>query len=145
MSTENRQSSQSSQSALAKRPWVILLYFYIAALVGLGFLIGGTTTGLFGAKNLAFPQLTIRSYDYEGNLKRDQQGNVVATDAEREAAKARAIDDKRRQGLDSLTDGVILVLVGAPTLIWHLRRAKRIGAYPEAATATAPPPEPDPA
>jgi hypothetical protein len=136
-------STANSQSVGAKRPWVVLLYFYLAALVGLGFLIGGTTTALFGAKNLAFPELTIRSYEYESTLRRDPQGTVVATDAEREQSRQRAIEDKRREGLDSLTDGLILMVVGAPTLVWHLRRARRIGAWPEAAP-DAGPPDPDP-
>lgn len=136
-------STPTKQSAAARRPWVILLYFYIAALVGLGFLITGTTTALFGAKSLALPELTIRSYEYESTLRRDpQQGTVIATDAEREAARQRAIDDKRREGLDDVTDGAILIVVGAPTLFWHLRRARRIGAWPEPAGPSGPSPAP---
>jgi len=117
----------------ARRPWVVLLYFYIAALVGLGFLITGTTQALYGSKDLAFPQLALRSYEYESTLRRDpQQGTVIATDAERAEALRRAVDDKRREGLDGVTDGAVLIIVGAPTLVWHLRRARRIGIWPEA-------------
>jgi hypothetical protein len=116
-----------------RRPWIILLYFYIAALVGLGFLITGTTQALYGGKDLAFPELTIRSYEYESSLRRDPQSSqIVATDAERAEARQRAIDDKRREGLDGVIDGAILIIVGAPTLLWHLRRARRIGIWPEA-------------
>ena len=118
----------------SRRPWIVLLYFYIAALVGLGFLITGATQGLFGAKSLAFPELTIHSYEYEATLRRDPQtGQLTATDAERAEARRRAVDDKRRDGLDGVTDGAILIIVGAPTLFWHLRRARRIGIWPEVA------------
>jgi hypothetical protein len=112
------------------------LYFYLAAFVGFGFLIAGTTTALFGAKDLAFPELGVQSYSYESSLHRDAQGTVVATDSERAQARQRALEDRRRDGADSLVDGIILVAVGLPTLLWHLRRARRIG-------ATTPGPRPD--
>ena len=119
-------SNASTQTAAARRPWIVLLYFYVAALVGLGFVIGGTTTALFGAKDLAFPQLGVRSYSYESGLKRDDKGTIVASDAERNAARQQAIDDNRQQGLDGLVNGVILLVVGTPTLVWHLGRARRL-------------------
>jgi hypothetical protein len=112
------------------------LYFYLAAFVGFGFLIAGTTTALFGAKDLAFPELGVQSYSYESSLHHDAQGTVVATDGERAQARQRALEDRRRDGADSLVDGIILVAVGLPTLLWHLRRARRIG-------ATTPGPRPD--
>ncbi|MDT7591503.1 MAG: hypothetical protein QOH45_1034, partial [Pseudonocardiales bacterium] len=98
--------------------------------------IAGTTTALFGAKDLAFPELGVQSYSYESSLHRDAQGTVVATDSERAQARQRALEDRRRDGADSLVDGIILVAVGLPTLLWHLRRARRIG-------ATTPGPRPD--
>jgi hypothetical protein len=113
-----------------------MLYFYLAAFVGFGFLIAGTTTALFGAKDLAFPELGVQSYSYESSLHHDAQGTVVATDSERAQARQRALEDRRRDGADSLVDGIILVAVGLPTLLWHLRRARRIG-------ATTPGPRPD--
>jgi hypothetical protein len=124
MTSDDHQDKHSG-----RRPWVVLLYFYLAALVGLGFVITGTTQALFGAKKLAFPELGIQSYSYESGLHRDAQGNITATDAERTTARQRALDDARQDGADSMVDGAILVLVGAPTLIWHLRRARRIGPW----------------
>lgn len=129
-------STTTTQTAAGRRPWVVLLYFYIAALVGLGFVISGTTTALFGVKDRAFPQLGVRPYSYESGLRRDDKGTIVATDAERNAARRQAIDDNRQQGLDGLVNGVILLAVGAPTLVWHLRGARRAGARPELATDT---------
>jgi hypothetical protein len=129
------ETRSSTESPAARRPWVALLYFYLAAFVGFGFLIAGTTTALFGAKDLAFPELGVQSYSYEPALRRDAQGTIVATDSERAQARQRALEDRRRDGADSLVDGVILVAVGLPTLLWHLRRARRIGASaPGAAT-----------
>jgi hypothetical protein len=119
--------NSSAQPPSTRRPWVVLLYFYLAALIGLGFVITGTTEALFGAKQLAFPQLNIQSYSYESSLRRDAQGTIIATTAERATARQQAVDDSRREGGDDLADGAILVLVGLPTLFWHLRRARRIG------------------
>jgi hypothetical protein len=118
------------ESVAGRRPWIVLLYFYIAALVGLGFVITGATEALFGAKAMLVPQLGVQSSSYDYSLRRDAQGTVVATDAERTAARERALDDRRREGADDLVDGAILLLVGAPTLIWHLRRGRRVGADP---------------
>lgn len=121
------ESRSPTEPAHARRAWVVLLYFYLAALVGLGFVIAGVTNALFGIKDIAFPQLGVASYSYESSLHRDAQGNITATEAERAAARQRAIDDRRREGADNLVDGVILAAVGAPVLIWHLRRGRRAG------------------
>ncbi|HZZ46176.1 MAG TPA: hypothetical protein VFE65_04775 [Pseudonocardia sp.] len=121
-------TTPAKTSAAARRPWIVLLYFYLAALVGFGFFITGVTTGLFGAKDLTFPQLGLSSYSYDSMLHRDSAGNVTATPQERQEAKDRALDDRRHQGADSLIDGVILAAVGLPTMVWHLRKGRRVGA-----------------
>jgi hypothetical protein len=135
-------STSSASTAAGRRPWIVLLYFYIAALVGLGFVISGTTTALFGAKDVAFPQLGVRSYSYESGLKRDDKGTIIAGDAERAAARQQAIDDNRQQGLDGLVNGIILLAVGTPTLVWHLRGARRAGARSEPAPGSPDSPAP---
>lgn len=112
----------------ARRPWVVLLYFYLAALIGFGFFIAGVTTGLFGAKELIFPQLGMSSYTYESSLHRDSTGTITATEKERDDAQQRALDDRRREGGDSLVNGLILAVVGLPTMVWHLRRGRKVGA-----------------
>lgn len=124
------ESRSPTESAQTRRAWVVLLYFYLAALVGLGFVITGVTNALFGIKDITFPQLGVASYSYESSLHRDGQGNITATEAERAAARQRAIDDRRREGADNLVDGVILAAVGAPVLVWHLRRGRRLGEPP---------------
>ena len=110
-------SSEALTGPAARQPWVVLLYFYVAALVGFGFVITGVTTGLFGAKELAFPELGISSYNYDSALHRDKDGTIIATDAERQAARTRAVEDRRREGADDLVDGAILAAVGLPTMI----------------------------
>ncbi|MBA2323860.1 MAG: hypothetical protein H0V92_07580 [Pseudonocardiales bacterium] len=82
--------SQTSESTTARRPWIVLVYFYIAALAGLGFLIVGTTTALFGAKDLAFPGLGLKSYSYESSLRRDEHGTWPRTPSGRPHASERS-------------------------------------------------------
>ena len=120
-------SRASTEPAGTRRNWIALLYFYVAALVGLGFFITGITTSLFAAKELASPELGLSTSSYESTLRRDPQGVVIATDAEREQARQRELSDRRREGGSDLVDGLILIAVGLPTLVWHLRRARRLG------------------
>jgi hypothetical protein len=135
----------SHESAASRRPWIVLLYFYLAAIIGLGFVIAGTTTALFGAKEAVVPELGISSpSSYDSSLRRDAQGNVVATDAERAAARRQAVDDRRREGLDGMVNGLILLVVGLPTLVWHLRRARRVGPVPDGSRPPASDPPPPP-
>jgi len=98
-----------------RRSWVVPLYFYLAALIGLGLLIGGTTTALFGLKNVLVPELSVSSYAYDPG---------PGGDARRADARRAAVDDRRREGADQLVNGAILAGVGLPTLLWHLRRAR---------------------
>lgn len=117
-------------TAAARRNWVVLLYFYAAALVGLGFVVVGMTTALFGLKAAALPELGLPAHAYEGGLPRDEDGDVRASEAERAAARERAIDDRRSHGVDDVLSGAILVVVGAPTMVWHLRRGRRLTPVP---------------
>lgn len=135
-------SGARTEPAAARRNWIALLYFYVAALVGLGFLITGVTTGLFAAKQVIFPELGMSTSTYEGTLRRDPQGVIIATDAEREQARQRELSDRRQEGASDLVDGVILIAVGLPTLVWHLRRARRLGAPAEPSSGA--PTEPSP-
>lgn len=111
----------------AKRSWVILLYFYAAALVGLGFVITGVTMALFGAKSAVFPSLGLPSYSYEYRFAPDSGRPLEQTEQQRQAARDRAIDDRRNSGLDDLLDGLIITGVGAPVLIWHFKRGRALG------------------
>ena len=93
-----------------RRHWIVLLYFYLSALVGLSFVITGTTMALFGVKDAALPELGLQRYEYESRPKQD------------------AMDERRRAGVDRLLSGVIVAAVGGPVLVWHLKRGRRSGA-----------------
>lgn len=121
----------SSQPA-ARRVWVVLLYFYLAALIGLGFVITGTTTALFGVKDALLPGLALAESQYDYDLRYDPFTGEPRepTDAELAAARQRAIDSTRASGVDSLVNGLIITGVGVPVLIWHYRRARKLNAAP---------------
>ena len=124
------------ERSAGRRGWIVLLYFSLAALGGLGFVLVGVTTFLFGAKAVLVPQLGLPASSYEGYLSADgylPPLDEVSRSAEEEtrAARERAIDDRRNGGFDDMLSGVILAGVGAPVLIWHLRRARRARETPE--------------
>lgn len=127
------------ESQAARRSWVVLLYFYAAALVGLGFVVVGITTGLFGAKNTLFPSLGLSSYSYEYHFPPGSPTPAEPTEQQRQAQKDRAIDDRRSQGLDDMLSGLIIAGVGAPVLVWHLKRGRALNAGGEKPDSTTPP------
>jgi hypothetical protein len=135
------------ESQVGKRSWVVLLYFYAAALVGLGFVVAGITMALFGAKDALFPGLGLPRYSYEYPVPPDFGTPTEPTEEQRRAAKERAIDERRGGGLDGMLNGLIIAGVGAPVLIWHLKRGRALSAAaekPEAPTTTPPPLPPSP-
>jgi hypothetical protein len=122
----------------AKRSWVILLYFYLAALVGLGFVVTGITMALFGAKDALFPGLGLSRYEYEYSVpQHPDEPEEKLTEQELQAAKERATEDRRNRGLDGVLNGLIITGVGAPVLIWHLKRGRALGAGAEQPAAPA--------
>ncbi|MGH3873836.1 MAG: hypothetical protein ACRDSR_20425 [Pseudonocardiaceae bacterium] len=120
----------SSGTQAAKRSWIVLLYFYVAALVGLGFVITGITMTLFGAKSALFPTLGLSSsyYGYEFRYEPGTGRAAEPTEQERQASRDRAIDDRRSSGLDQLISGLIITGVGTPVLIWHFTRGRALSA-----------------
>ncbi len=115
----------------AKRNWVVHLYFYLAALVGLGFVITGLTMGFLGAKQALFPGLDLPRYTYEQPFYSGEAARPAPpTDQQLQEAKARAIEERRSGGLDGMLDGLIIAGVGAPVLIWHLTRARKLTPTP---------------
>jgi hypothetical protein len=125
----------------------VLLYFYAAALIGLGFVVTGTTVALFGAKSALFPGLGLSSYSYEYRFPPDSPGPTEPTEQQLQAEKDRAIDDRRSRGLDDMLSGLIVAGVGAPVLVWHLKRGRALSAAaekPGGTTTPAPPAPPQP-
>lgn len=112
-----------------RRNSVAQLYCYLAALVGLVLVVIGTTMGLFGAKDALLPELGLPAYAAESYLPRDAHGApTAATEDERRAARDAAIADRRSAGINDLVNGAILAAVGLPTMVWHLRRGRRLAA-----------------
>lgn len=110
----------------------MLLYFYAAALIGLGFVVTGVTMGLFGAKNALLPTVGLSSYSYDYRFGPQGTGGFSEpTEQQRQDARNRAIDDRRSSGLNGLLDGLIITGVGAPVLIWHFKRARALGTAAE--------------
>jgi hypothetical protein len=140
-------AGSTRESQAGKRSWVVLLYFYVAALVGLGFVVAGITMALFGAKDALFPGLGLPRYSYEYPAPPDFGMPTEPTEEQRRAAKDRAIDERRGGGLDGMLSGLIIAGVGAPVLVWHLTRGRALSAAaekPEATTTTPPPSPPSP-
>ena len=111
-----------------RRHWIVLLYFYLVALIGLGFVVTGATMTLFGAKEAIFPGLGLSRYDYEFDLAEDQEGHPRGSEAEIERAKKEAKEERRSGGVDGVVSGVIVAGIGAPIMIWHLRHGRRASA-----------------
>jgi hypothetical protein len=128
------------ESQAGKRSWVVLLYFYAAALVGLGFVVAGVTVALFGAKDALFPGLGLPRYAYEYNLPPDGHMPMEPTEEQLRVAKDRAIDERRGGGLDGMLNGLIIAGVGTPVLVWHLKRGRALSPAAEQLQATTPPP-----
>lgn len=123
-----------------KRSWVVLLYFYVVALVGLVLVVTGVTMALFGAKSALFPELGLSRYSYEYDVvPQDPSRPTEPTEEQLQTARDRAIDERRSSGLDGMLSGVILAGVGAPVLIWHLKRGRALSAWPEKPGVPTPP------
>ncbi len=135
-------TGSTAEAQTTRRSWVVLLYFFVAALVGLGFVLTGVSMALFGVKDALFPGLGLPRYSYEvypyeaypapiGPSRTDvteppRKTELEIAKQEREA-KARAIDERRGNGVDRMLSGLILAGVGAPVLVWHLRRGRTFG------------------
>lgn len=104
-----------------KGKWVPSLYYYLATIVGLGFLLGGVTATLIGLRRAVIPELTENYSYYEGPYEEGKQPGK----AEQQRQREQNIDNERRRGWSKAIDGAIFSLVGAPVFFWHLRQARR--------------------
>jgi hypothetical protein len=136
-------TGSTAEVQVTRRSWVVLLYFFAAALIGLGFVVTGASLALFGVKDALFPSLGLPRYSYEvygyeaypapvGPSKTEVQEPERKTEAEiareQREAKARAIDERRSNGVDRMLSGLIIAGVGAPVLVWHLKRGRALSA-----------------
>lgn len=107
----------------AKGGWLPLFYYYLATIVGLGFLLGGLTATLIGLRRAALPELGDQ-YSYEYYAPAEPDGKELSK-AEKKQQRDDAIEAERRRGWSKAIDGGIFSLVGAPVFFWHLRQARR--------------------
>ena len=134
-------TGSTTEPQATRRSWVPIVYFFVAALIGLGFVVTGVSMALFGVKDALFPSLGLPRYAYEvypyeaypapvGPSRTDVPEPVKRSEAEiareEHEAKARVIDERRGNGIDRMLSGLIIAGVGAPVLLWHLRRGRAL-------------------
>jgi hypothetical protein len=114
--------ADTSPAPPAARRWVTL-YCYVAALIGLGLAVIGIVTLLFGVRYAVLPEVGLATTDY--SYLSHVEPTAMPTDAQLAEAREQAVGDRRERGISGMIDGAIMAGVGAPLLVWHLRRARR--------------------
>ncbi len=104
--------------------WLPLVYYYLATIVGLSFLLAGLIGGLNGLVTAMFPR-TADEYIYSEPPFNDSGDPVEESAAEKEQREAEAFDQARNGGFAAGLRGLITAIVGAPVFFWHLRQARR--------------------
>lgn len=113
--------------------WISLLYYYLAAMVGLVITLVGIIGGLQALVGAAFPQLSdevrfseqqFRSPEVEPPLRKGRDRDAP-TEGELAAARDEAEERARLNGFAGGLRGLIAALVGAPVFLWHIRQARR--------------------
>lgn len=113
--------------------WISLLYYYLAAMVGLVITLVGIIGGLQALVGAAFPQLSdevrfshqeLRSPESAPPLKRGRDRDAP-TEGELAAIRDEAEERARLNGFAGGLRGLIAALVGAPVFLWHIRQARR--------------------
>jgi hypothetical protein len=144
-------TGSTTEPPAGRRNWVPLLYFFLAALIGLGFVVVGTSMALLGAKDALFPSLGLPRYSYGvSEFEAYPAPAPVGADSappvkksaeevarEQRIAKAQAVDERRAMGLDQMLSGLVIAAVGAPVLVWHLRRGRALSAGVESPASDA--------
>lgn len=102
--------------------WIPLVYYYLAAVVGLTILLVGITGALYGLTIAAFPQISPEARFTEPRIAPDGKP-LDETDESR--AKEEALERARLGGVERGLRGLIAMIVGGPVFFWHLRQARR--------------------
>jgi len=131
--------------------WVLFVYYYAAALIGLVMLLFGVVGGLRALVVVALPETSdeVRYSQFERvPLEEERKSTAAEEERRREEARQQAIENSRTGALAGLLNGVILAGVGAPVLLWHLRHARREEPTPDGEAGptgdSVPRPPPDP-
>ncbi len=111
----------------ARGRWIPLVYYYLAATVGLAITLVGIVGMLNGAVVAVLPKLSSEVRYLETAPPRDPSGapadNLSA--AERERIRDDSIERARLGGIERTVRGGVTALVGAPVFVWHLTQARR--------------------
>lgn len=107
--------------------WSGYVYYYVAALIGLGFVLGGAVAGATGLLEAAAPR---SAPDFRWQAEpalpfEEVEARRTPTPEEVEVAEERAAENVRAQGLYNAVQGGVFIAVGLPTFVWHIRRARR--------------------
>lgn len=117
--------------------WLPLVYYYLAAAVGLVLLLVGLVGGLRGLVHAALPNLTVEVTWSENDCRQRGVAGPVAekpmaeqpartpTPAEIAVCARESEERVARRGLGEALDGLVMVVVAGPFFVWHLRQARR--------------------
>lgn len=113
---------------MANRHWAGHVYYYLAALVGLGFVIAGLVMTTHGLLQAALPTAT-PEYQYRSDprsLPRYEEEKTPSspTPAQIREAKREARSALRTEGFYRALNGLAFAGVGFPVFWWHIRRAR---------------------
>lgn len=120
-----------------RKHWIAILYFYVAALIGLVFVLAGAAIALNGLAKTAFPATFTTGYDdtYLPTPVTAQPEMPMVSGrgfgqgtyrTDNSALRHRQeVRRTRREGERSILSGLIAVIIGTPVLIWHLRQARQ--------------------
>lgn len=106
--------------------WIPLVYYYLAAAIGLTIMLVGLIGGLHGLVKSAIPAIAdeVRFADVERPIGPDGRREEIS-EPERERRKAEAIENARLSGFAAALEGLVTAAVGAPVFFWHVRQARR--------------------
>lgn len=105
--------------------WSGYVYYYLAALIGLGFVLGGAVAATSGLLEAAIPR-SAPEFRYQVEPIRPFDGTADTPDPQEiEAAEQRALENVRAEGFFDAVQGAVFVAVGVPTFLWHIRRARQ--------------------
>lgn len=112
-----------------KLHWSGYVYYYLAALIGLAFVLFGLVRVYSGLIQAALPRSS-PEFEYRREVVPHAPLNDAApppspSHAEVRAQKDQAAKEIRAEGIYQALEGVGATVVGAPVFLWHIRRARK--------------------
>lgn len=107
-----------ADSLEAKRSWVTLLYYYVAALIGLIIVIVGILIALHALLDVIFFEDPLEGLTSDSST-------VTSGDTVQFAELPGPFSPSRGDKAKLILRGLVTAAVGAPVFWWHLREARR--------------------